>query len=81
MPSGLDLVVVEGVGASQREHVHLHDATLWLQSDFAEAERRDIARNIEQGSNGQKDETVAFWHEWMEYELRFLAQTAALAPR
>ncbi len=74
VPSGLDLVVVEGVGASQREHVHLLDATLWVQSDFDEAETRGIARDIEQGSNGQENETVAFWHEWMEHELRFLAQ-------
>jgi hypothetical protein len=43
-----------------------------VQSDFAEAERRGIARDIEQGGNGDRAETVAFWHEWMEHELRFL---------
>ena len=74
MPAGLGLVVIEGVGASQREHVHLLDATLWVQSDFAEAARRGIARDIEQGSNGDEDQTVSFWHEWMEHEVRFLAQ-------
>lgn len=74
VPSGLDLVVVEGVGASQFEHAHLLDATVWVQSDFAEAERRGIARDVEQGNNGEEDETVAFWHEWMDHELWFLAQ-------
>ena len=81
MPAGLDLVVVEGVGASQREHVHLLDATLWVHSDFAEAERRGIARDLEQCSDGEGDETVAFWHEWMEHELRFLAQQQLWAAR
>ena len=52
LPMGLELVIVEGVGASQREHAELIDATIWVQSDFAEAERRGIARDIDEGVNG-----------------------------
>ncbi|WP_250445651.1 hypothetical protein [Actinotalea sp. C106] len=72
VPAGLDLVVVEGVGASQRELGDLIDATVWVQSDLAVAEERGIARDISQGVNGDAEETVAFWHEWMAQELRFL---------
>lgn len=71
--AGLDLVIVEGVGASQRELNDLIDATVWVQSDFAAAETRGIARDLAQGANGDADETIAFWHEWMNEELQFLA--------
>jgi hypothetical protein len=72
LPAGLQLVVVEGVGASQREHAGLIDATIWVQSDFVEAERRGIARDIAEGVNGDHQESVAFWHEWMSHELPFV---------
>jgi len=74
LPAGLELVVVEGVGASQREHADLVDATVWVQSDAGEAERRGIARDVEQGVNGDHQQAVAFWHEWMSHELPFLQQ-------
>ena len=74
LPADLDLVVVEGVGASQREHAALIDTTVWVQSDFDEAERRGIARDIAQRVNGDHQETVAFWHEWMSHELPFVEQ-------
>ena len=44
--AGLDLVIIEGVGASQRELSDLVDATVWVQSDFAAAETRGIARDL-----------------------------------
>lgn len=72
LPAGLSLVVVEGVGASQRGVVELLDAILWVQSDFGIAERRGIERDIAEGMNGNRDETIAFWHEWMAHELGFL---------
>jgi hypothetical protein len=74
VPAGLDLVLVEGTGASQRAHAGLLDATVWVQADLVEAERRGIARDIAQGVNGDAEETVAFWHHWMEAELAFLAR-------
>lgn len=71
VPAGLDLVVVEGTGASHREHAGLVDATVWVQADFAEAERRGVARDITSGVNGGPEEATAFWHAWMAEELRF----------
>ena len=72
LPAGLQLVVAEGVGASQRQHAELIDATIWVQSDFAEAERRGIARDVADGVKGDPESSVAFWHEWMSHELPFL---------
>lgn len=71
-PAGLSLLVIEGVGASQAEASHLIDAAIWVQSDFGEAERRGIERDVEQGVNGDRAASVAFWHEWMGHELAFL---------
>ncbi|WP_375423882.1 uridine kinase [uncultured Friedmanniella sp.] len=73
VPAGLDLVVVEGVGSSQREHAELLDSTVWVQSDLAESERRGIARDVEHGGNGDEEQSIAFWREWMSHELPFLA--------
>lgn len=72
VPAGLDLVLVEGTGASQVEHAHLVDATVWVQSDFAEAESRGIARDVADGVNGGPEEATTFWHDWMAAELAFL---------
>jgi len=71
---GLDLVVIEGVGASQALVAEQIDLSLWVQSDFGEAERRGIRRDIDQGVNGDPDQTIAFWHYWMAAELVFLAE-------
>lgn len=73
VPAGLDLVVVEGVGASQRALTGLLDAAVWVQSDAVEAERRGIARDIAQGVNGDEAASIEFWHGWMAQELPFLA--------
>ncbi len=74
MPVGRELLIVEGVGAGRRELTTLLDAVVWVQSDYEEAERRGIARDVAQGVNGDQEETVAFWHEWMAEELDFLAR-------
>ena len=67
----LQLLVVEGTGSSQAAVAGLLDTVIWVQSDFAHAEVRGIARDTAEGVNGDKTETVAFWHEWMAEELRF----------
>lgn len=69
---GLDLVLVEGVGAAQQAVAGLLDTAIWVQSDFDLAERRGIERDVVTGVNGGHQETVAFWHEWMAEELAFL---------
>jgi uridine kinase len=72
VPGGLDLVIVEGTGASQREVAALVDVAIWVQADFAEAERRGIERDVAEGVNGDREQAIAFWRDWMAAELRFL---------
>ena len=64
--AGLDLVIVEGVGASGTEVMPWIDCALWVQSDLEEAERRGIARDG--GTQGARD----FWREWGAQEFDFL---------
>lgn len=71
VPADTELLVVEGTGASHREHADLIDATVWVQADFARAEERGIARDVAQGVNGDWAEATAFWHDWMAAELAF----------
>lgn len=73
VPPGARLVVVEGVGSSQRAVADLIDAAVWVQSDDAEAERRGIARDIADGVNGDEQASTAFWFEWIAEERPFLA--------
>lgn len=72
VPADTELVLVEGVGAGRRELRHLLDAVVWVQSDYVEAERRGIARDVAEGTNGDLARATAFWHEWMAQELPFL---------
>jgi hypothetical protein len=72
VPTGLDLVIIEGVGAGRRELADLLDAVAWVQSDYAEAERRGIARDVASGVNGDLVAAASFWHSWMAEELPFL---------
>ena len=47
------------------------DASVWVQSDEAQAYRRGIERDIVLGRD--RAEAVAFWDEWMAHEGPFLA--------
>ena len=71
VPAGVDVVLVEGVGASRQSLAPHLDAAVWVQSDADEANRRGIERDITLGRN--RAEAVAFWDEWMVQELPFLA--------
>ena len=71
VPANLRCVVVEGTGANQRAFAHLIDRTIWIQADHGLAEERGIARDIEQGVNGDPEQTRQFWHDWMAHELAF----------
>jgi hypothetical protein len=64
--AGLDLVIIEGVGASRAPLAPWLDCSVWIQSDFAEAERRGLIRD------GGTDAVLAFWNEWMSHEVPFL---------
>jgi hypothetical protein len=71
VPASVQLLIVEGVGASRTELTDWLDVSCWVQSDFAEAERRGLARDIASGVNGDAETTIAFWHTWMAEELPF----------
>lgn len=66
------VLVIEGVGSSQKALGALIDVKIWVQSDFKVAEARGIARDIASGINGDERESVAFWHLWMGEEVPFL---------
>ena len=66
VPPGVELLVVEGVGASQRSLADLLDASVWVQSDMVEARRRGVERD------GGTPEADAFWEEWEAEERPFL---------
>lgn len=72
VPTGLELLVVEGVGAGRRELTHLLDAVVWVQSDLVEAERRAIERDVATGAKPDRPAAVAFWDEWMAQEVPFV---------
>jgi len=67
-----ELVIVEGVGSSQRALTGRFDATIWVRSDLAEDERRGILRDgiLRDGRNAAAAE---FWQRWMDAEIPFLA--------
>jgi hypothetical protein len=71
VPGTTRVLIIEGVGASRTELVPWLSAAIWVQSDFAEAERRGLARDIASGVNGDAESTIAFWHTWMAEELPF----------
>lgn len=66
VPAGAPLVIVEGVGASRRPLAPYLDASIWVQSDYDEANRRGIARDAASGQGPD------FWWEWMAAENPFL---------
>lgn len=60
------VVIVEGVGASRIEFTPWLTASIWIQSDLVEAERRGLERD------GGTAEAKRFWDEWMAAEFEFL---------
>lgn len=66
VPAGTGLLVVEGVGASRRELAYLVDATIWVQADTEQTERRTRAR-IQSGET-----TATGVTGWMAEEYPFL---------
>lgn len=74
---GLRMVFIEGTGAHHSSYADLLDATMWVQSDRHLAEGRGLARDIESGANGDRDQSTAFWHEWQSHEIPFMAEQRA----
>lgn len=73
VPSGLDLILVEGVGANDRAVAELYDAAVWVQSDRTAARHRGIERDVASGENGDRAQSIAFWDEWDQHERGYLA--------
>ena len=72
VPASTRWLFIEGTGAARRELDGLIDATVWVQSDLKEAERRGIARDVEQGVNGDLEQATLFWHQWQREEVPFM---------
>lgn len=70
VPPGCPLLIIEGVGAARKECAQLIDATIWVQSDERETERRNLARV------GQPDglPTEQDHRQWMAEEVPFQAR-------
>lgn len=66
VPADATVVIVEGVGASRTELAPWLTASIWMQSDLVEAERRGLERD------GGTAEAKRFWDEWMAAEFEFL---------
>ena len=72
--AGASTVIVEGVGASRRQLANLVDVVVWVQSDFDQARRLGVGRDVvDQGL----DPAVALqnWREWEEEESRSWSTT------
>jgi hypothetical protein len=70
VPAGCPLLVIEGVGAGRREAAGLIDALVWVQSDEAETQRRNLARIGVPGG----PRSAAALREWMAEEGPFIAR-------
>ena len=73
VPGGVELLLVEGVGAGRRALAPLVDVVVWVQADVQEAERRGLARDLATDDHGGPEHVLAFWHEWQAQERPFLA--------
>lgn len=74
VPAGIDLLIVEGVGAGRREISGWLDALIWTYAPMSEARERGIARDVADGGNGSDwSEAEAFWDNWMADEVPFFA--------
>jgi hypothetical protein len=69
--AGNATVIVEGVGVGRRSLAPLADVVVWVQSDFAEAKRRGIRRDMA-GLGRDPDEALRLWEEWEAEEVPFL---------
>ena len=68
VPAGTEVVIVEGVGVGRPELAELFDATVWVQSDLDEIERRNLVRV------GAGELSLAVYEQWMAEEVPFLAE-------
>jgi hypothetical protein len=70
VPAGVRTVFLEGVGVSRRSLAALIDVAVWVQSDYEEARRRGIARDVAEGLG--EEEALREWLAWEAEEVPFL---------
>ena len=68
---GASTVIIDGVGVSRQGLAPLIDVAIWVQSDFVEAKRRGIARDIAE-LHRDVDDAERLWSEWEAEEVPFL---------
>jgi hypothetical protein len=66
-------VIIEGVGVSRRALAPLIDVAIWVQSDFVEAKRRGLLRDMAE-LHRREDEAERLWDEWEAEEVPFLLE-------
>jgi uridine kinase len=71
VPAEATTVIVEGVGVSRRELAALFDVTVWVQSDYGEARRRGILRDMAELGRTE-EEALREWWAWEDEEVPFL---------
>jgi hypothetical protein len=67
VPVGISTLIVEGVGAARRELADMIDASVWVQSDIAVTNERNLTRL---GAGGL---ALPIHEQWMAEEFPFLA--------
>ncbi len=70
LPAGLQLLVVEGVGASQPSVADLLDVVVWVETDEPTRLARDVVRVVEQGETTPEEYT-----SWMAQENAYVTAT------
>ena len=78
VPTNIEVLVLEGVGASRDELAHLLDARLWVHSDLKEIDRRNEARGADKGWLAEEVPWVADHRPWRHADL-IVAGTPKLA--
>ncbi|WP_249997662.1 uridine kinase [Actinoplanes sp. M2I2] len=71
VPAETPTVILEGVGVSRRSLTPHLDVAIWVQSDFAEAKRRAIVRDLAETGRTEA-EALLHWDEWEAEEVPFL---------
>jgi hypothetical protein len=69
VPRGIQLLVLEGVGASREELAHLLDARLWVQTAQTEIDRRNNARVADEGWLLEEVPFIAARQPWQYADL------------
>lgn len=74
LPNDLRIILIEGVGAYNRDYAHLLDATVWVQCDAQLAEQRGMERDAGSDVDDGQERATVYWHESPAQERAFLME-------